>query len=107
MQGLIVLKQLDLSLAAQHATPTIPHETMLSEQIILPILDSVIGNDACSLVHLQLPKEWRKMQSRMLSVFLEKYNRPLNNHAIDCSHDEGVVFWDGDQICPMVCQKGE
>eukprot|EP00956_Cyclotella_meneghiniana_P011389 scaffold15969_cov44-Cyclotella_meneghiniana.AAC.1 len=70
----VVLKQLDLSLL--HPDPWKDNEEAgaLSADIVLPILESVIGTEYNSLKVLRLPKSWRQNKDSALTEFLERGN---------------------------------
>lgn len=90
LRGSTVLQQLDLSLVGVDdngwpASPQLDPEPPISELVVIPILDSIIGSEGCSLGQLQLPKKWRVENSTMLSEFLTRYNNVLNSRGIVCS----------------------
>ena len=85
LRGSVSLEQIDLSLAKQHETPVIKLEPCISEDMVLPILDSIVDADGNSLKHLQLPEKWRNKHHRMLSEFLERYNQLLESRGSTCS----------------------
>ena len=82
LSGSTVIEQIDLSLVGGHESPTLlepwhppqqiyfvvaEFEPPLSCEIVLPILDSIIGLKQCSLQHLRFPKSWRtNRQTAML-----------------------------------------
>ena len=89
--GSVVLEQIDLGLNKQHASSIIEPEPSLSEDAVVPILDSIVDADQNVLKHLQLPKKWRKKRGPMLREFLEKYNLLLESRGSTCSKcDESI-----------------
>ena len=50
------LEQIDLSLVGKHEVPLINPEPLLSEDIVLPILDNIISRKS-GLRQLELPKK--------------------------------------------------
>ena len=46
---------------------------------MLPILDSIISREGCSLKLLEFPKKWREEASAEFIDFLERYNEMWNN----------------------------
>ena len=102
LRGSTVLQQLDLSLVGLDdngwpASPALDPEPPISELVVIPILDSIIGSEGCSLGQLQLPKKWRNERSTMLSEFLTRYNIALNSRGIVCSF--GIC----DTKCNSIC----
>lgn len=63
------------------------HYSSLSEQAIVPILDSIITVEGSSLKQLNFPKKWRANKIPLLTQFLNRYNRALNRRELPCSHD--------------------
>ncbi|KAL7533683.1 hypothetical protein ACHAXR_008072 [Thalassiosira sp. AJA248-18] len=93
-----VLERLDLSLVEQHEPPDKPffilgdndvvplllEEIVLSEEIVLPLLGSMIDQPSCSLRHLQFPHKWSSGKSEAFRQFILKYNSFLRNLNIPC-----------------------
>jgi len=63
------------------------HYSLLSEETVVPILDSIITVEGSSLKQLNLPKKWRVNKLPLLTQFLTRYNRALNRREIACSID--------------------
>ena len=78
-----VLEQLDLSLVGKQERPLLVPEPLLSESIVIPILDSIIGGHTIKLLHL--PKKFRVNISNEMNLFLERYNRYLSSFQYKCS----------------------
>ena len=81
LRGAMNLRQIDLSLVGQHESPILVTEPTLSQAIVVPILNSIVGK----LRHIQLPKQWRIQSSPMLQRFLNNYNNRLNDRCVTCS----------------------
>jgi len=62
----------------------------LSEEAVIPILDSIIAGKDRSLKHVQLPLVWRKMKTEMLSDFLERYVHVQSSRACTCAQCNDV-----------------
>ena len=62
--------------------------TLLSEEVVVPILDSIITVEGSSLKQLNFPKKWRVNQAPVLTQFLTRYNRALNRRELPCSYYE-------------------
>eukprot|EP00984_Skeletonema_dohrnii_P020798 scaffold10223_cov96-Skeletonema_dohrnii-CCMP3373.AAC.6 len=119
--GSQIIEQIDLSLVGRHEVPVLietwhpprkdeylvlPFVPPISCENVLPILDSIIVSEQCSLQHLQFPKAWRtNYPSEMKSDwtwwsrwdydttykpdptfvhFLMRYNQMLMNRGISC-----------------------
>ncbi|KAL7523387.1 hypothetical protein ACHAXR_000910, partial [Thalassiosira sp. AJA248-18] len=79
LRGSMVLERIDLSLVEQHESPVLVPDPSISEAVVIPILDIIIRRIwHGSIVHVQLPKKWRRRKSEMLRQFLEAYDRELN-----------------------------
>jgi len=81
----IVLKQLDMSIVGQNESPNMHPQPSISE-VSIEILTSIINTERNSLIHLQLPKNWRNKQEHThLTVFLRRYNEVLASRGIKCT----------------------
>ena len=77
LRGSTVLEQIDLSCVGQYETPYLDPAPSISQQEVVPILDSIVKADGASLAYLQLPKKWRTDEggrSTQLTELLETYN---------------------------------
>ena len=78
LRGSTVLEQIDLSCAAQYEKPDLNPAPSISDEVVIPILDSIVRADGTSLAHLQLPFKWRKVgeggRSTQLTELLETYD---------------------------------
>jgi hypothetical protein len=63
------------------------HYSSLSEDVVVPILDSIITVEGSSLTQLNLPKKWRVNKVPLLTQFLTRYNRALNRRELPCSQN--------------------
>jgi len=59
LRGSVVLEQIDISFARKHKTQYIDPEPKISHEIVMPILQSIISADDCSLKYIQFPMKWR------------------------------------------------
>jgi len=107
LRGSVVLEQLDLSLVGSGGTwgesPILFPAPYISDEAVIPILDSIIDAEGSVLKHLRLPKKWRGAQSTLLSRCLANYNRVLNNREIVCSYNCRY----GDSPCGSTCDSDE
>jgi len=84
----IALEQIDLSLVPQYESPIVEPIPAISEDAIVPILDSIVGTPGNSLKQIQLPKKFREEggeRSLALYEFLEMYARLLERRLATCS----------------------
>ena len=58
LRGSVVLEQIDISLVRKHEKPKIKPEPQISQEVVLPILDSIVSSDGCSLTHIKFPDKW-------------------------------------------------
>eukprot|EP00984_Skeletonema_dohrnii_P019122 scaffold9073_cov180-Skeletonema_dohrnii-CCMP3373.AAC.9 len=97
-----IIEQIDLSLVGDHQCPYINPYPPISREFVLPILDSIIEREGCSLRHVQYPYEWRAEEMRHLLVdrgvlisvrtekvrefeqILRRYNEMLVNRGVSC-----------------------
>jgi len=78
-----VLELLDISLVRMQENPVLDPEPLLSESIVIPILDSIMGGRTLKLLHL--PKKFRVNISQEMNQFLERYNEYLSSFQYKCS----------------------
>ena len=102
LRGSVVLERVDLCLVEQYESPVITPDPAISVDVVVPILDSIIEQEASLLRHIQLPKKWRDEKKDVLSQFLVRYDRFLSGQGIICSNEYEV-----DEKCQNVCQGTE
>ena len=96
LRGSSTIEYIDLSLVNLHESPEINEPMIsststvypmpsLSEEIVLPILESVIDADDNSLKMIMLPKKWRENKSDTLCQFLIKFEDFLATRQTRCS----------------------
>ena len=96
LRGSVVLKEIDLSLVGQHQSPIIFPEPKISEGVVLPILNSIVGAEGTILEFLRLPKVWRERRSDQLDQFIESFNRletSRNRQCTQCNVFAGRYPW--------------
>ena len=79
------MQQIDLSLAKKHAKPDIDPQPMISEDVVLPIIESIIATPSSSLKQIQFPKKWRMNRSNAMVEFRERYTQLFENRRLCCS----------------------
>ena len=60
-----------------------------SQEVILPILRSIIRTDGNSLKYIQLPTYWRRGGQPLINTLLEEYNQLLDSRGLTCHTCEG------------------
>ena len=95
-----------MSLVGKHESPLIEPEPLLSEDVVIPILDSIINNRGSSLKQLEFPKIWRSSErsarSTEMAQFFIRYDDYLTNQRHCCSKCKQVI--DSDE---WVCLDGD
>ena len=72
-------------------------EPLLSESIVIPTLDSMLGGHTLKLLHL--PKKFRVNISEQMNLFLQRYNEYLSSFQFKCSkcrtfcEETGSTVW--------------
>ena len=94
LRSSMAIQQIDLSLVGKHESSLVEPEPLLSESVVLPILDDIISRGS-SLKKLELPKKWRNEQSTQMTQFLVRYSIYLLSQRNVCSAC--------DQICTGLC----
>jgi hypothetical protein len=110
LRGSSVIEQMDLSLVGNHQRPMLDPEPPISCDHVLPILNSIIETEGCSLKHLQFPHVWRVNRSTDsdFHAFLLRFEDMLNNrdsgHCLNChrdlpDYDGWIITDDGRDRC--------
>ena len=90
LRGSTMIEQIDLSLVEKHQSPDLKPPPPISCEFVLPILDSIIEREGCSLRHLQFPYVWREEGRRrnnddensvQFDQFIRRYNSTLLNRG--------------------------
>jgi hypothetical protein len=88
LRGSTIIEQIDLTLVGDGEDPTLLDPDPPSCEIVLPILDSIIAAEGCSLKHLHFPYMWRKDRSTDTDfhafIFRYNYNRYYMPSLIYC-----------------------
>ncbi len=93
LSGSTVVEQIDLSLAGDGENPRLVPEPPISCEAVLPILDSIVAAERCSLKHLQFPHKWTKDRSTdsEFHAFILRYNQMWENRdtvtCVNCNED--------------------
>jgi len=82
------LENIDISIVGMHESPRINPEPQLSENIMIPILDSIIGRGSLKL--LQLPSKFRHEPTTEMEQFLHRYEQYLAAFQFKCSKCDTV-----------------
>jgi len=98
LRGSAVLKEIDLRLDKKKDSPVIIPAPNISEENVLPILDSIVDTEGNALEVLTLPKVWRNRQLMIMNQFIERFNNSLEARRHTCSrctvlcHETGTGF---------------
>ena len=101
----MVFEQIIFGLVHGYTSQIIDPKPIMSENAVVPILQSIIDKDGNSSKYLRLPKMWRVRQTEVLGLLLETYNRVLNNRKLGCSKCDGLCL--GTSQMHWVRQQGE
>ena len=84
LRGSTMIEQIDLSLVGKNEIPDLDPPPPISCDFVVPVLDSVIEREDCSLRHLQFPKVWREAgrSNVQFHQFLQRYDLILLNRGI-------------------------
>ena len=86
-----MIQQIDLSLVRKHYSPDLYPPPPISFDHVMPILDSIIETEGCSLMHLQFPSVWRRHRGErrvQFDRFLQRYTELLlDRDILNCSCD--------------------
>eukprot|EP00984_Skeletonema_dohrnii_P007875 scaffold2901_cov91-Skeletonema_dohrnii-CCMP3373.AAC.19 len=83
LRGSTIIEQIDLSLVGKHQSPRLSSRPPISCEFVLPILDSIIEREGCSLRHLQFPSVWSEGGERVqFEQFIGRYNEMINRGGI-------------------------
>ena len=82
LRGSTIIEQIDLSLVRDGENPqSLDPEPLISCDSVLPILDSIISQDGCTLKHLEFPYKWRRAQGQRFESFVTRYNQLLKSRV--------------------------
>ena len=87
LRGSSIIEHIDLSLAKQYESPKLNPEPMISEEVVIPILDSIISTstNGNSMKMIVFPKKWREAKTDRFAQFLTNYNQLLESRGPKCS----------------------
>jgi len=85
LRGSTTIEHIDLSLVKQYESPKLDPEPMISEEVVLPILDSIVSANGSSLKLIVFPKKWRTAKNTELAEFLVRYNQLLDRRVPKCT----------------------
>jgi len=87
LSGSTVLEKIDLSLARQRNKPD-RIKPRISDEAVLPILDSILNAEGSVLKQVQFPAKWERTVTFRQSDFLSRLNRSLIERDQSCSRCE-------------------
>lgn len=80
-----------MSLVARNKSPVLDPEPLMSWDLVLPILDSIIGRDDNVMRSIVFPKSWRKVVNPVLNEFMERCNQVFERRNITCPGCDRLV----------------
>lgn len=80
-----------VSLVAEHKNPLIDPKPLLSCELVLPVLDNIIGRDENVLQHLTFPNSWRYEGNTVLNYFMRRCNEMFRRRNITCTQCDTSV----------------
>ena len=93
LRGSAVLEQVDLSFVGKHGKTKIAPmhiELKISDEAVVPILESIISTNGCSLKYILYPWRWRagRQENELLAQFQRRYNAMFRTRSsnLNCSH---------------------
>ena len=93
-----MIEQIDLSLVEKQMSPSIDPEPPISCDAVLPILDSIISQDGCALMHLQFPKKWQRTRGQQFEDFVTRYNQTLRSpDDVRCIKCNETLRWEEEE----------
>ncbi len=96
LRGSTIIEQIDLALSGVGENRMLDLEPPISCEAVLPILDSIIAADGCSLRHLQFPHKWTNESGSAFHAFLVRYNEMRDNRdTVTCLNCGGNLPPDG------------
>ena len=111
LQESTTLELLDLSMLKQHESSSTILESRMSEEVVIPILDSIISVQGSSLKYIQFPRELIRSRSELLVNFENSYMQHLRRLGISCSKCNNVMrgrrhtSLNGIRFCCYSCLK--
>ena len=98
LRGSVVLEQIDISLVGKHENHNNAKESKISQEVVIPVLDSIISADNCSLKYIQFPRKWRSIGTQYLYAsgemhpiiqFRRRFNQYMYSLGLHCSKCDG------------------
>ena len=96
LRGSVVLEKIDLSLVAEHKSPVLDLEPLISCEHVLPILDSIVGREGNAMRRLDFPESWRRAGNitagnTAFDAFLGRCNEIFERRNITCPKCDQLV----------------
>ena len=95
LRGSVVLEQIDISLVGKHEETKIKPYPKISQDAVVPILDSIISTDGCSLKYVRFPQKWQIGiigSQRPVIDFGNRYNQYMNRRGILCTKCNKSIY---------------
>ena len=108
----VVLEQIDLSLLKryeehrEHRHYKRTHKVLISQEVVLPILENIIASDECSLKYIAFPGKWRTNRDNVIPPAMEQFGRRyadmFRSRMLNCTQCNVCMreyeSWGGDGI---------
>jgi len=109
LRGSVVLEQIDLSLLKryeEHRHYKRTEEVLISQRVVLPILETIFASDECSLKYIAFPSKWRTKRDGVISPamvqFWTRYSNMFRSRMLNCTQCNVSMreyeSWGGDGI---------
>ena len=98
LRGSTTIEHIDLSIAKQFESPQLDYNPLILEEVVIPILDSIISTNGTSLKYLLLPNCWTHSTSDIITAFNRRYTNNLQNHGLTCSYCNEQLDEENSQI---------
>ena len=81
LRGSKVLQHVDLTLVVEHSEVS-AEEPAISEDIVVPILDSMIASNKISLEYICFPEKWKTERNQAFKEFIWRYSNYLASREV-------------------------
>jgi len=102
LRGSVVLEQIDISFSGKYEQRYIKPQPKISQEVVVPILDSIISANGCSLKYIQFPYKWLGREygslesSGPVREFRGRFNSFLSirNQGVNCIRCNAMISLD-------------
>jgi len=100
LRGSVVLEQIDISLVGKYECPYPAPKSKISDEVVAPILNSIVSSEGCSLKCIQFHIDWKRQWEHPypLQDFQRRYNELFSTRRVmicsKCNEDiQGIGDW--------------